>query len=752
MHTVVEIIPLLLHASLFFFFGGLVAFLIPVNTIMTLIAAALLAIVTAVYTTFTLLPLWYLDCPYRTPLSVSFWQLLQMFKRIWPCRSTAVWWPLYSIRRRSSDSETGDAATVKEEGGSHPSRDATNKSDSCDESGLSKEKTMVEAIFHAAMDPHERRQRHRLALAWTMKSLTDGAELEPFVEALPDLLWGPDGPRHTYKEHILHLIHNPKTQLHNRIAALLESCYTAILPADTSKHRLITCYRAFWAIASLSEPAQSSADSSFGVDFSHICWQPTFDCSKSHPEIIPYFVSALAMMLWSTVWAMRTAARKTLLTPEVEARECGFLGLAPISSFIKDLYVKVLSFSNPVPVPLGSVWMLIDNLPYLILFKYLGDSSLLAAPPYHWEQTRSLISQNLSTKYFQGIRGPLETCLKIVVKASSPGWINCWIDARIVLQLLSFWRPESPPFILDVTICFLNRVQSTVTHDFRFESEHRSVLLHLWSNFPATLVSPSATQDTFTALWCLQSLASWQSWSQKQNPEILEALVCLLDALHPESSFTNISTSIITLIRHQTLNEIMNLGWTAKELPLIPCIHRLFPDDGAIQISDQAHHISAAGGLATWVEEARFINLVEFLERCSSDSVPYNPVETVQAIDPREIKSTPIPASIQIRLAESISSIYAKGHMVLINRIINCSFWRLYTEETGPLLQHRLGWLPWLDDSTARHKIKQIFVAHIREYELGFYDNFILMRLFEILRGLDSWHPEPEPSASQSGR
>ncbi|KAJ6507533.1 hypothetical protein DFH09DRAFT_805386, partial [Mycena vulgaris] len=102
MHTVVEIIPLLLHASLFFFFGGLVAFLIPANIIMTVIAAALLAIVAAAYATLTLLPLWYSDCPYRTPLSVSFWQLLQIFKRIWPCLSAAVWWPLYSVRRRAS--------------------------------------------------------------------------------------------------------------------------------------------------------------------------------------------------------------------------------------------------------------------------------------------------------------------------------------------------------------------------------------------------------------------------------------------------------------------------------------------------------------------------------------------------------------------------------------------------------------------------------------------------------------------------
>ncbi|KAJ7435321.1 hypothetical protein FB451DRAFT_1062715 [Mycena latifolia] len=49
MHTVVEIIPLLLHASLLLFFAGLVAFLIPVNVTMTTITGVLLFIVTSVY-------------------------------------------------------------------------------------------------------------------------------------------------------------------------------------------------------------------------------------------------------------------------------------------------------------------------------------------------------------------------------------------------------------------------------------------------------------------------------------------------------------------------------------------------------------------------------------------------------------------------------------------------------------------------------------------------------------------------------
>ncbi|KAJ7505909.1 hypothetical protein B0H11DRAFT_1645015, partial [Mycena galericulata] len=75
MHTVVDIIPLLLHASLLFFFAGLVAFLIPINLPIAAVAAVLLFIVTAVYSVLTLLPLWHLDCPYRTPLSGAFWRM-----------------------------------------------------------------------------------------------------------------------------------------------------------------------------------------------------------------------------------------------------------------------------------------------------------------------------------------------------------------------------------------------------------------------------------------------------------------------------------------------------------------------------------------------------------------------------------------------------------------------------------------------------------------------------------------------------
>ncbi|KAJ7668250.1 hypothetical protein B0H17DRAFT_1087984, partial [Mycena rosella] len=150
MHMVVEIIPLLLHASLVFFFAGLVAFLIPINIAMTGVAAALLTIVAAVYSFLTLIPSWYLDCPYRTPLSGAFWRL---------------------SRRWQSPLSNSDSSSTT---------------------------TMVEAMSRRATEPSAARtSRDVQALAWTMKSLADDTELEPFVEGIPDVLWGPTERRYT---------------------------------------------------------------------------------------------------------------------------------------------------------------------------------------------------------------------------------------------------------------------------------------------------------------------------------------------------------------------------------------------------------------------------------------------------------------------------------------------------------------------------------------------------------------------------
>ncbi|KAJ7663732.1 hypothetical protein DFH06DRAFT_986453, partial [Mycena polygramma] len=80
MHMLVDIIPLLLHLALFFFFAGLVAFLIPVHIGMAILTGGILLILTTAYCVFTLFPLAHLESPYRTPLSGTFWCLVQYTK------------------------------------------------------------------------------------------------------------------------------------------------------------------------------------------------------------------------------------------------------------------------------------------------------------------------------------------------------------------------------------------------------------------------------------------------------------------------------------------------------------------------------------------------------------------------------------------------------------------------------------------------------------------------------------------------
>ncbi|KAJ7838891.1 hypothetical protein B0H13DRAFT_2418723 [Mycena leptocephala] len=205
MHTVVEIIPLLLHMSLFFFFAGFIAFLIPVNIVITAVVGSILVMVTGVYTLLTTLPLFHLDCPYRTPLSGCFWRFRQILHTM-----------LHRWDADSSESATGENI-----------------------------ETMVEGVFRKATENSvHRSDRDQQALLWTAKSLTDDVELEPFIESIPDVLWGNDKRRYIHDEHTRGLIEDPNIQLVHRIQSLQKSCDSGLLTLEVTKRRLILCYTA----------------------------------------------------------------------------------------------------------------------------------------------------------------------------------------------------------------------------------------------------------------------------------------------------------------------------------------------------------------------------------------------------------------------------------------------------------------------------------------------------------------------------
>ncbi|KAJ6589108.1 hypothetical protein B0H19DRAFT_923392, partial [Mycena capillaripes] len=143
MHAVVGAIPLLLHLSLLFFFGGLVAFLFPANHAVAYVVAGLLVIIVLLYVFMTVLPLVLFDCPYKTPLSNMLWNVRRYFLHHFSSYSL--------IHEADPDSLETNALIVQ---------------------------SMSDAMTkRATVRSNAREERDKRALAWTMKSLADDDEV-----------------------------------------------------------------------------------------------------------------------------------------------------------------------------------------------------------------------------------------------------------------------------------------------------------------------------------------------------------------------------------------------------------------------------------------------------------------------------------------------------------------------------------------------------------------------------------------------
>ncbi|KAF7341580.1 hypothetical protein MSAN_02055000 [Mycena sanguinolenta] len=214
MHTIVDTIPFLLHVSLLLFFAGLVAFLLPVNRVMMYLMCIVLIVFVVLYTVLTILPVLRLDCPYRTPLSAPLWSILQS--------------PFAFFAK----------------------------------SDPSAQQTMTEAVVVLAQQ--ETKRRDQRAIAWTLESLTDDIELLPFVEAIPDIIYGPNGFRHRNDalfDSLLGTIEMP-SPLVARIGALIAGTEGMSRENPLRTRRCTAGDRAIWALCMMP----SSWDRLFNLD------------------------------------------------------------------------------------------------------------------------------------------------------------------------------------------------------------------------------------------------------------------------------------------------------------------------------------------------------------------------------------------------------------------------------------------------------------------------------------------------------
>ncbi|KAJ7726533.1 hypothetical protein B0H16DRAFT_1698022 [Mycena metata] len=686
MHTVVDIIPLLLHTSLIFFFAGLIAFLFPINPVITYIAVGLLVVVVAAYGLLTVLPIWYLDCPYRTPLSTTFWSLSQFLSRRWLTRHT-VW-------RRNA----------------------------------------VEAMFDQAMTASPARtDRDYRALVWTLRSLSDNTELEPFIEGIPDLLRGPPYTRETYTKQLQQLAQNRDVALLPRIEQLVHSCRSGLLSEQARKHRETTCYKALWVIASIQTPAASSAAPGTPLPLDFWSFPAHYEWPPMEPSMDHYSRSAILLMRRSALCRIGT-----LLTQIVDdlSRDVS-LGHAPnlesfklltkrqhwsdinISFFMPE---RLLQYCDGDTTPVDTSDLVADIVqtlerisiqqPLKLFLEYCTWAATQEALPYRFFDTQKIILSHTARPTSFSIYGvDLEFALADIVypiPLDHPKWNEPTAQCFdiIIQQLCALWSPEdsdSRPIPRALARYVAARKDKSVIHDCLISS---GIIPRLLRAIPATLSDSASFQypwdDAMTTLWhavyCGETFLTLQTCQSILNT--------IPDAPITPAGFSSIAMIKTALVR-----------FVDKPAPLLESV----PTPEAEANPTLIHF------------------LAEFLEGQTSDFMPYEPGLTMYWI----ISWLGIPAQVdetqQLRLAASLTQLLATGtdnseSFEVLDTLINSYIFMAYQREGS------FGLPEWLDNPTARNQIKSTLSSYLQRPGSTLTPESA-SRLQEIFTELESRHP-----------
>ncbi|KAF7341632.1 hypothetical protein MSAN_02060700 [Mycena sanguinolenta] len=371
MYALVQFIPLLLHISLLLFFAGLIAFLRPINAVVAMLAAAMLASISVTYLYFTVLPMFSSDSPFRTPLSNITWEFFRQLQAI-----------LLSVGRWLWNGE--DAIPFSPLISGHNSIP-----------------TMFDVMLHDATVKSEgRARRDGRAMVWALMSLTDDDELEPFLEALPELVWGPNGRRHGY-DNMISMLLESDLRLIPRIEALLRDSDNGLLAPEVQLRRRICCVKALWALACFSVSEAPVRQSFPTFDHTVLASQMTStSTSVTQFNLLPYLTSAYAMVRCSDFCSLLTFIRAVLkngkMSPihrrQIQMR-AAHLSFSTYSSGLEQLIETDWTHASFSAQQALDASISCTDLAYDILADYWRSSARVEQKSYQFEATSFLIQQ-----------------------------------------------------------------------------------------------------------------------------------------------------------------------------------------------------------------------------------------------------------------------------------------------------------------------------------------------------------------------
>ncbi|KAF7324049.1 3'-5' exonuclease domain-containing protein [Mycena kentingensis (nom. inval.)] len=675
MHEVVEILPLMLHVSLLLFFAGLVAFFTPINLVITLIGAGFLLIVIAMYVAVTLLPLLYINAPYRTPLSNSFWTL-----------SHQLW--------------TRFART------SAPS--------------VAQPRSAMQAISKAASswDP----ERDKRALVWTLKSTLSDNELERFAETIPHLLWGSDARRPSYSTQMDHLTVHPEVRLFRRVFALLKTCDSGALTAQARLRRRVICLETLWALGTIAAPTTTREEATPPVGFELL--------DSDAPEIRRLRPGTRAMIRWRGYCALRGQLRALHHALE-EYQKQESLGQTPdYSNALEEVrrlnsqwlfdYPENWPGGGQTPVPpslpglatLVSKWLF--GLPYRILFDYYAETANYASGDVsRRNETISAIAVDPGADFSLFALSIYGAIGSVTLSGFGSGDLY----DMTLSAILSFWRPSKMVHIQIFMVKIINDMPS----DKRLadiigtaaQLEHR-----LWDHLATTMHNGLKTRPpAFLAAWRLAVIypATPEEPGDRRafypSSDELSHHLSVLDTLAARSISRAVAHSASSLVK---CNILRFLDLPLKRVDTVNLLDPsiwdaipILPTESAVTRPPLAEATTASCRrfIRARAAEARIVVLAEFLEGIASPEGVHRPCETLSALQIKSHLRWPARGGVhghhQRRFAAALAGVlHAEVEASVLAAIFDLGVWKVYAAGASGNAKSR-----WLDDDDARQVV-----------------------------------------------
>jgi hypothetical protein len=241
MSQAVEAMPLLIHTSVFLFFAGLIEFLFTTNNAVARYTLGCVVFFASIYLILTLLPNWYLNCPYRTPLSQITYSSFQL-------SAASLFW-VADLIEGMFHGLLLEIWRWFHPGVGSPNRGPTKWRAVLEEKAHTYYKQLWHSLRWRVVDSAMKAPSSvdKGALYWTLTTLDENNEFEDFAARMPGFFDSSASPDAISA--MLSLISAPSDPiLGSRLHELLNTCLpgASLLTEAQRKNRLRVCLKSLW--------------------------------------------------------------------------------------------------------------------------------------------------------------------------------------------------------------------------------------------------------------------------------------------------------------------------------------------------------------------------------------------------------------------------------------------------------------------------------------------------------------------------